>query len=138
MRYLKLGDGPCYLFYRPFHLCHFETPWSIAEAVLDHEPTIAPLGHPIAEVVTVAKRDLNAGELLDGIGGHMCYGQIDAVARCIGLLPIGLAQGARLLRSVRRDQPVTLAAVELDESSLLLQLWRGQQRDTTSALRQSA
>lgn len=126
MEYLKMGPGPAYLFYRPYHLCHFETPLSIAEAVLDHVPTIAPRGRPVVEVITIAKRDLAPGDTLDGIGGYTIYGQIDRVKRAGGLLPIGLAAGAKVTRRVPQDEPIPLGAVELDASSLLLHLRREQ------------
>lgn len=125
MKYLKMGDGPNYLFFRPFHLCHFETPMSVADAVLDHEATIAPmagLDGPLTEVLAIAKRDLRAGEILDGIGGETLYGRIDTAARSRGLLPIGLADGVRLTRSIRRDEPLPTEAVQLDEDSLLMSL----------------
>ena len=77
MKYFKMGDGPLYLFYRPFHLTHLEAPLSIARAVLFSDATIAPQGGPVADVLTVAKRDLGAGDVLDGIGGFTCYGMID-------------------------------------------------------------
>ena len=127
LRYLKMGDGPNYLFFRPYHLCHIETPLSAAEAVLYREPTIAPMGRPVAQTITVAKRDLRAGEMLDGIGGFNQYGQIDTVWNCRGLLPIGLADGVRLTRDIKLDEPIPLDAVELDESKLLTRLWREQE-----------
>src|SRR5204863_10190609 len=95
MKYLKMGEGPNYLFYRPYHLCHFETPFSIAEVVLDEEPTIAPLGEPVAEVIAVAKRDLQAGEILDGIGGYMIRGENDTALNACRLLPGGLSESVR-------------------------------------------
>jgi predicted homoserine dehydrogenase-like protein len=126
MRYLKMGDGPCYLFYRPYHLCHYETPFSVADAVIQGEPTIAPLGPPVAEVVTIAKRELKPGERLDGIGGYTCYGEIDTVAEARELLPIGLAEHAIVKHAVARDQAVPLDAVELDDDALLTRLRREQ------------
>jgi predicted homoserine dehydrogenase-like protein len=126
LRYLKMGEGPDYVFYRPYHLCHIEAPLSAAEAVLYHEPTIAPLGSSLAHTIAMAKRTLQAGETLDGIGGFTAYGQVDAVSRCEGLLPIGLAEGARLTRAVAQDEPIPLDAVELDESQLIVKLWREQ------------
>src|SRR5689334_11970847 len=69
LKYLKMGEGPNYMFFRPYHLCHIETPLSAAEAVIYREPTIAPMGRPVAHTITIAKRDLRAGEILDGIGG---------------------------------------------------------------------
>lgn len=128
MQYLKMGGGPEYLFFRPYHLCHYETPLSIAEAVLDGEPTIAPLGRPVVEVITIAKRDLEPGDMLDGIGGYMCYGEIDTAAGASGLLPIGLADGAIMMRPVMHDRPISYDAVELPRESLLMRLRREQDR----------
>jgi predicted homoserine dehydrogenase-like protein len=122
LKYLKMGDGPNYLFFRPYHLCHLETPMSIADAVLDGEATIAPLGPPLVEVIAYAKRDLRAGEPLDGIGGYTMYGRIDTRARCRGMLPIGMANGARMIRSVRQDEPILVDAVQLGDDPLLMSL----------------
>src|SRR6267142_4466349 len=119
LRYLKMGDGPDYLFYRPYHLCHIETPLSAAEAVIYREPTIAPLGAPIAHTIALAKRDLNAGETLDGIGGFSIYGQLDSAENSHGLLPMGLAENVQLNRPIPQGEPIPLDAVDLDESNLL-------------------
>ena len=70
----KLGEGPLYSFYTPYHLCHFEVPQTVARAVLFGDAAIAPLGAPTVEVVTTAKRDLPAGTVLDGLGGYDTYG----------------------------------------------------------------
>jgi predicted homoserine dehydrogenase-like protein len=126
LKYLKMGDGPNYLFYRPYHLCHIETPLSAAEAVIYREATIAPMGKPVAHTLAIAKRDLKAGEMLDGIGGFNQYGEVDIAANCGGLLPIGLAEDVQLIRDVKAGQTIPLEAVELDESRLLVKLWREQ------------
>ncbi|MCI0362511.1 MAG: hypothetical protein L0219_01430 [Phycisphaerales bacterium] len=126
MKYLKMGDGPNYVFYRPYHLCHLETPLSIAEAVLDHEPTIAPIGSPIAEVIAIAKRDLKPGDVLDGIGGYTVYGQIDTCENSRGLLPIGLTDGVEMVQPVRSGEPIPLSAARLDDESTLVRLRRQQ------------
>jgi predicted homoserine dehydrogenase-like protein len=128
LRYLKMGDGPYYLFFRPYHLCHIETPLSAAEAVLYREPTIAPIGKPVAHTVAIAKRHLKAGETLDGIGGCTCYGQLETAENATGLLPVGLADDVVLTRDVPQDEPIAANAVELDESRLLVKLWREQER----------
>lgn len=108
MSYFKMGEGPLYMFYRPFHLTHLEAPLSVARAVLFSDASIAPLGPPTCEVATIAKRDMEAGEELDGIGGFDCYGVIDNIenTRRNNVLPIGLAAGARLTRPVAQDQPI--------------------------------
>ena len=128
LRYLKMGDGPNYLFFRPYHLCHIETPLSAAEAVVYNEATVAPLGKPVAHTIAIAKRDLKAGDVLDGIGGFLAYGECDTAANCRGYLPMGLAEDVKLLRSVAQDQPIPMDAIDLDESRLIVKLWREQER----------
>jgi predicted homoserine dehydrogenase-like protein len=124
MRYYKMGEGPHYFFFRPYHLAHMELPLTIAELALDRQPLAAPAGPPVAEVIAVAKRDLKAGDLLDGIGGYACYGQVDTVERANGLLPVGLAEHARLTRAIARDEPIPLDSVELNETVEIVVLRR--------------
>ena len=116
----KLGAGPLYTFYRPYHLCHFEVPSTIARAVLFGDATIAPLDRPRVEVVTAAKRDLRAGEELDGIGWYATYGLAENadVQLAERLLPMGLAEGCRLRRDVARDEVLSYADVELPAGRL--------------------
>jgi predicted homoserine dehydrogenase-like protein len=102
----KLGEGPLYSFYTPYHLCHFEVPLSIARVVLFNDPVVVPLAGPRVDVIAAAKTDLPAGTVLDGIGGYHTYGvaeNADVTFRQ-QLLPMGLAEGARLLCDVKRDQ----------------------------------
>lgn len=116
----KLGEGPLYSFYTPYHLCHFEVPLSVARAVLFQDAVMAPLGGPLVDVVTTAKIDLKAGETLDGIGFYMTYGQCEnsKVVQAENLLPMGLAEGCRLKRDVAKDQVLTYDDVELPEGRL--------------------
>jgi predicted homoserine dehydrogenase-like protein len=115
LRFLKMGEGPFYTFYRPYHLVHIEAPVSIAEVYLDREPTIVTAGPFVTDVVAIAKRDLQPGDLLDGIGGWTTYGEIDTVENAAGFLPVGLTEHARIIRPVATDEPIALDAVELDE-----------------------
>lgn len=131
MAYLSMGEGPNYVLYRPYHLTSIETPLSAARAYIYREPTIAPKGAPVSETVTVAKKDLKAGEHLDGIGGYTIYGVIDTYenARKENALPIGLVnKNVVLKKDVRKGETITYDAVELDESSLILQLRRMQEK----------
>jgi len=125
MKFYKMGDGPVYTFYRPFHLGPLETVQTVARAALLHDAAIAPMGAPVADVVALAKRDLRAGEVLDGIGGFMAYGMIEntATARVEGLLPMGLTDGATLLGDVPMDQALTFADVRLPGDRLASRLW---------------
>jgi predicted homoserine dehydrogenase-like protein len=128
-RYLKMGDGPFYLFLRPLVLIHYQAPRSVARAVQLGEPTVAPMaGAPVADTVAFAKRDLSAGQAIDGIGGFDTYGMIvrrdDAVRN--ELLPIGIAQYATVRRAIRQDEPITYSDVEIEPSNLALDLRRQQ------------
>jgi predicted homoserine dehydrogenase-like protein len=117
----KLGPGPLYSFYTPYHLCHFEVPLSVARVVLAGDAVIQPIGAPRVEVVATAKRDLKAGEVLDGLGGYMTYGQCEThdIARAEDLLPMGLAEGARLLRDLTKDAVLTRRDVVLPAGRLV-------------------
>jgi len=133
MSYFKMGDGPLYAFYTPYHLPHLQVVSTVARAVLFHDATVAPMGEPVCDVVTVAKRDLRAGEVLDGIGGFATYGVIDnasAVQRD-NLLPVGLSQDCRVVRDISRDQPIGFDDVEVPPNRLCDRL-RAEQ-DTLSA-----
>jgi predicted homoserine dehydrogenase-like protein len=116
----KLGEGPLYSFYTPYHLCHFEVPLSVARAVLFQDYVLSPLDGPLVDVITTAKIDLKAGETLDGIGYYMTYGQCENsnIVQEQNLLPIGLAEGCRLKRDIPKDQVLTYDDVELPEGRL--------------------
>lgn len=120
----KLGEGPLYSFYTPYHLCHFEVPQTVARAVLFDDAAIAPLGAPTVEVVTVAKRDLQAGETLDGLGGYDTYGVCERaeVTAAEELLPMGVAEGCTLRRAVAKDEVLSYADVELPAGRLVDEL----------------
>ncbi len=115
MAYFKFGDGPLYMFYTPYHLPHLQLPHSVARAVLFQDPTLTPLGAPVCEAVAYAKRDLKAGETLDGMGGFTNYGLVDAYENSAaeGYLPMSLSVGCRLKRDVAKDQPLRYADVAL-------------------------
>lgn len=126
----KLGQGPLYSFYVPYHLCHFEVPLSAARAVLFDDAVLTPLGGPRVDVVATAKRALRNGEVLDGLGGYMTYGQCERsdVTEREELLPIGLAEGCRLTTQIDVDQVLTYADVELPPGRLADRL-RNEQRE---------
>ena len=121
------GDGnQNYLLYRPYHLVAVEAPISIAKAALYGQPTGTPLPTPVADVITVAKRNLKAGEVLDGSGGYTVNGLIEkaAVARTENLLPLGLAYGVNLKRDVSQGEAISYDMVALNEDSFVLKLRR--------------
>ncbi|MFT2009892.1 NAD(P)H-dependent oxidoreductase [Pontibacter sp. 13R65] len=126
--YGKLGKGPLYSFYTPYHLCYFEIPHSIGKMVVFNDVVMAPIAGPVVDVITLAKTDLKAGKQLDGLGGYDTYGQCEnsEVARQENLLPIGLAEGSVLKRDVKRDEPLTFNDVEINEESQVMRLYREQ------------
>jgi predicted homoserine dehydrogenase-like protein len=121
LRYFKMGDGPLYLFYAPWHIPQAEAPLTAARAVLFRDAAVAAMDGPRCEVIAVAKRDLRAGEMLDGIGGFNCYGSIDNVdvARRERLLPIGVSEGCVLVADVPLDHPVTYDDVRVPSGRLI-------------------
>jgi predicted homoserine dehydrogenase-like protein len=128
LKLYKMGDGPDYFFFRPYHLVALEVPKTVAEVVLDRQALGRHPAQQITEVVAMAKRGLRPGDALDGIGGHTCYGLVDTAERASGLLPIGLSGGARVIKPVGQDGPVPLDAVELNEDSAVVRLRRQQER----------
>lgn len=115
----KLGPGPLYSFYTPYHLCHFEVPLSAARVALFRD-TVLSADHPSVDVITVAKVDLKAGDELDAIGGYKTYGQCEkyAVSRNENLLPQGLAEGCILKRDLPKDSVITYDDVDLPPGRL--------------------
>lgn len=136
----KLGEGPLYCFHTPYHLCHFEVPNTVARAALFGDAAIAPAGAPRVDVVATAKRDLEEGEVLDGMGYYMTYGQAEnaAVSLADGLLPMGLAEGCRLTRNVARDEVLRYRDVVMPEGRLADALRAEQDRHFAEAVRASA
>jgi len=127
----KMGEGPLYPFWVPYHLPHFEAPNSIARVVLFGDNVAPPLGGPQVEVCAVAKRDLRAGETLDEYGMFMTYGEAaNAEEMSAGrYLPEGLVEGCRLLRDVPQDEVVTYDDVELPPGRLADRLRAEQYRE---------
>ncbi|WP_134494609.1 NAD(P)H-dependent oxidoreductase [Microvirga pakistanensis] len=117
----KLGEGPLYSFYTPYHLCHFEAPLSAARVAIFGDAVLQPLGGPRVEVISIAKRDLKAGEILDKLGGYMTYGQAEnaSITAASNFLPIGVAEGCRLRHDLPKDTPLTYSDVELPTGRLV-------------------
>ena len=116
----KMGDGPLYSFFIPYHLVHFEVPNAIARVVLFRDLLAPPLAGPVVEVCAVAKRDLRAGEILDDYGMYMTYGEavnVDEMSKQ-QYLPEGLVEGCTLRRDIKRDAALTYSDVELPPKRL--------------------
>ena len=116
----KMGGGPLYTFFIPYHLVHFEVPNAIARVVLFRDSLAPPLAGPVVEVCAVAKRDLRAGEILDDYGMYMTYGEavnVDEMSEQ-QYLPEGLVEGCKLRRDIKRDAVLTYSDVELPPNRL--------------------
>jgi predicted homoserine dehydrogenase-like protein len=116
----KLGEGPLFSFYTPYHLCHFEVPNTIARVALFGDTAGHPIGGPCVEVCAVAKRQLGAGDILDDYGHYMTYGEAvnSSEMRRGRYLPEGLVAGCRLTRPVAKDAVITYDDVALPEGRL--------------------
>ncbi len=128
LSYYRLGDGPFFVFYTPYHLPYMQIASTIGRAVIHRDPTVAPIAGPVCEVVTIAKRDLKAGDCLDGVGGFCTYGLIDntAAARAGAALPMSLSEGCVLRRDIPKDDMLSFHDVELPCGRVVDKLWEEQ------------
>lgn len=131
LKYLKVGNGRYATFFRPYHLWFIEAPISIARAVLYRQATLVPLNRPVADVLTIAKRDLRPGERLDDFGGFTFRGLMDTATAVVAenRLPAGLAPNAEMVRPVVAGRIITWDDVRLDESSPVVRLRRLQDQE---------
>jgi predicted homoserine dehydrogenase-like protein len=116
----KMGPGPLYSFFVPYHLCNLEVPTAIARTCLFRDPVSRSLAGPVVEVCAVAKRDLKAGEVLDDYGMYMTYGEAANVEEMSGgrYLPQGLVEGCKLLRDIAKDSVITYDDIVLPAGRL--------------------
>jgi predicted homoserine dehydrogenase-like protein len=125
MEYYKMGKGPYYLFYRPYHLCHVEAIASVVEPIIDGRPLMQPEKGFQTDVYAYAKRDLKADEMLDGLGGYNCYGMIENCKSLNGRnrLPILLAENVKLKRDIRKDEMINFEDVVYDRKDYAFDLF---------------
>ena len=123
LKFYAMGDGPYYTLYRPFHLCSIETPQAVAEAVIYGEAVLKPQ-RMVAELVSVAKRDLKAGQKVDGIGGYDFFSRIYTVeaAKTLAGMPMGLTPGGRVLKDIVRGELLTADNFAPDTTQLVYKL----------------
>jgi predicted homoserine dehydrogenase-like protein len=121
---LKVGKGPYFTLHRPYHLTSLEVPLSAARAVLHRQADMAPLDRPVAECITLAKRDLKAGETLGKIGetDYRAWAMTWAEARDANAIPLGLAEGAKVIKPIRKGDYLTYANCTPDASMKITQI----------------
>ncbi len=125
---LHIGHGPYYSFFRPYHLTSLEVPLTAARIMLHGKPDMVPLPRPVAEVCAVAKRDLATGETFDAIG-ETCYRSwtmTAAEARAQHAVPVGLLEGGKVLKPVKKGELLTAANAAPDATTRLFALRRRQ------------
>jgi len=113
LRYLGLGEGPRYVLFEPYHLCHLEVVQTIAKVALFSQETIDNSTNPINKTVAIAKQDLQKGQKLDGIGGDTVYGMVDNIENCEDLLPVGLTHNAIVKNDIKKDAAIKVSDVIL-------------------------
>jgi len=123
LKFYSMGNGPYYTLYRPYHLCSIETPIAVAEAVVYGESTLVPMGRS-AEVVSIAKRDLKAGQRVEGIGGRDFLGRMYKYADAVtaGGIPMGLTAGGTVLKDIAKDEMLTAGNFRPDASQFVYKL----------------
>jgi len=116
----KMGEGPLYSFFIPYHLVHFEVHNAIGRVVCFRDGVAKPIGGPVVEVCAVAKRELKSGEVLDDYGMYMTYGEAANVDEMSSkrYLPEGLVEGCKLKRDIAKDAVITYDDVELPANRL--------------------
>jgi len=117
-----------YSFYVPYHLTVMEVALSIARVGIFKDHVITSTGAPTVDVIATAKVDLSVGDTIDGPGGYKSYGLCEnvATARADNALPMGIAEGSRVIRAVKKDTVLTYDDVELPQNSLAVSLRRDQ------------
>jgi predicted homoserine dehydrogenase-like protein len=135
MHDLKLGPGPYYTFYRPYHLTSLEVPLSCARAVLYKSADMQPLDVPSAEVCAVAKKDLQPGERIDAIGEYTYRAWIMTVADAVqsNAVPCGLLEGGKVTKPIAKGELLTYANCAVDETSRIVALRKRQDEMLTGA-----
>lgn len=127
LRYLRLLAHPhhnYWVLYRPYHLANLEAPITVANVVLDREPTLVTRQAPVAETVAYAKRDLQPGDKIDALGGYTVYGMIERAdqAKSSGQVPLGIAMGGTVVKPIKAHHPIHYDDVELDTEQTIYKL----------------
>jgi predicted homoserine dehydrogenase-like protein len=115
LKYYKMGEGPYYMLYIPYHMPGIEMIFGIYEMMLFGKASIKPLARPYSDVITIAKRDLEEGQILDKIGGYDYYGINTTIEDSMmeEALPTGLAEDGKLLRAVKEGEIIRFSDVEI-------------------------
>ena len=124
MEDLKMGEGPYFTFFRPYHLTSLEVPLTCARVVLYGKADMVPMARPVAEVCALAKKDMAVGETLDQIGEY-CYRawiMTAAEARTARAIPCGLLTGAKVTAPIKKGDLITRSNAAVPANSKIAAL----------------
>ena len=123
---LKVGPGPCFTIFRPYHLTSLEVPLSAVRAALGGRPDMQPVDRPVAECAALAKRDLQPGQVLGKIGesDYRGFAMTWEQARDARAMPLGLAERARVTKPVKAGERLSYDNCAPDDSLLVTQIRR--------------
>ena len=128
LKYLKMGKGPYYTLYKPYHLGNIESPLSIFSIIENKRPSLTTKGPFVTSVVGRAKKALKKGDKLDGTGGFTYSGL--AVEHKLMVekqyVPIGLLEDGEAIKDIKKDKIITFSDIRLDKDSFIYQLWKRQ------------
>ena len=127
--YLKMGKGPNFVLYKPYHLGNIESPLSLYDVIFEEKPTLTIKNNFVSSVAGRAKKDLQKGELLDTAGGYTYSGlAVDfKLMKEKGYIPIGLLEGSQVKINIKKDKIITFDDVELNTNSIRYNLWKIQE-----------
>lgn len=125
LNYLKMGSGPYYVLYKPYHLGNIEAPLSVFDVVVEKKPTLNVKESFVTSVAGRAKRTLKMGEILDGAGGYTYSGLAVDFNLLINnnYVPIGLLENSEIISETGRDEIISFSDIKCNKNSLIYQLW---------------
>jgi predicted homoserine dehydrogenase-like protein len=127
MEYLKMGEGPYWTLYRPYHLTSLEIPRTIMHLAVNKD-TILNAKTWNVYVAAYAKKDLKKGDRLGSIGGNCYYGVATNQSYKESYLPVGIAENATMTESVIKGDPILLDQVEIEQNTIY-KIWKDQEEN---------
>ncbi len=131
LNYLKMGDGPNFLLYKPYHLGNIEAPLSVYDVMLEKRPTLTVKDNFITLVAARTKKDLKAGNIIDATGGYNFSGFAIGYKEMTNknYAPIGLVEKSKLKRNIEKDKIISFEDIECNTDSIIFDLWNLQKKN---------
>jgi len=130
LNYLKMGDGPNFLLYKPYHLGNIEAPLSIYDVMLEKRPTLTVKDKMTTSVIARAKKDLKQGDIIGTAGGYDFSGLAIDYKEMLNknYVPIGLVGRSKVKRSIKKDKIISFEDIQCNTDSIILNLWNLQRK----------